>query len=172
MPVRLIRQLESTVVVTNFDIHFRNSSGWNVSESRLRETASLVMAKLGLHPRTELSIQCVSLAEMERLHLEHMDEPGATDVLSFPMDELRVSPDGQSAQRGNLGDIVLCPEFAADQAAVAGHSPGQELDLLLTHGVLHLLGHDHAEPAEHAIMFALQAQLLAGIALVRGGEDA
>ena len=59
-----------------------------------------------------------------------------------------------------LGDIVLCPEFAAEQAASAGHSLGQELALLTIHGVLHLLGYDHAEPDEEKEMFALQRSLL------------
>jgi probable rRNA maturation factor len=59
-----------------------------------------------------------------------------------------------------LGDIVLCPEFAAGQAAAAGHSLGHELALLTVHGVLHLLGYDHAEPDEEKEMFALQGRLL------------
>ena len=59
-----------------------------------------------------------------------------------------------------LGDIVLCPEFASKQAAAAGHTLGQELALLTVHGVLHLLGYDHAEPDEEKEMFALQGQLL------------
>ena len=59
-----------------------------------------------------------------------------------------------------LGDIVLCPEFAAEQAAAAGHSLGHELALLTIHGVLHLLGYDHAEPDEEKEMFGLQRRLL------------
>jgi len=59
-----------------------------------------------------------------------------------------------------LGDIVLCPEFAAEQAAAAGHSLGHELALLTIHGVLHLLGYDHAEPDEEKEMFGLQHRLL------------
>ena len=59
-----------------------------------------------------------------------------------------------------LGDIVLCPEFAAGQATAAGHSLGHELALLTIHGVLHLLGYDHGEPDEEKEMFALQDRLL------------
>lgn len=146
--------------MADFDIRFRNTSGSNVSEQRLVSTARFVMSELRLHPRTELNISAVTLAEMERLNIEHMDEPGATDVLSFPMDELRAPEAGEEPQRGMLGDIVLCPDFAAQQASAAGNTTGAEMDMLLTHGILHLLGHDHAEPEEHAVMFGLQADLL------------
>ena len=154
--------------MADFDIRFRNSSGANVSESTLIATARFVMTQLRLHPRTELNITCVTLAEMERLHIQHMDEPGATDVLSFPMDELRAPEGSEPAERGMLGDIVICPEFAAAQAATAGHSTAAELDLLLTHGILHLLGHDHLEPEEHAVMFCLQGELLNALSQTRG----
>jgi len=155
------------VTVADFSIAFRNNSGFNLDQQRIVETAASVMHNLRLHPRTELSISAVTMAEMERLHIEHMDEPGATDVLSFPMDELRVVESG-IAERGYLGDIVLCPEFAANQAVTAGHAVEAELDLLLTHGILHCLGHDHLEPEEHAVMFGLQAELLTKLAVERG----
>ena len=89
-----------------------------------------------------------------------MDEPGPTDVLSFPMDELRPGREGEPSPAGLLGDVVLCPEVAARQARDAGHSTEEELLLLTTHGILHLLGYDHAEPEEEKEMFALQRQLL------------
>jgi probable rRNA maturation factor len=90
-----------------------------------------------------------------------MDEPGPTDVLSFPMDELRPPRDrDEPPEPGVLGDVVLCPQVAARQAAQAGHSAQEELDLLTTHGILHLLGYDHAEPAEEREMFGLQGELL------------
>jgi probable rRNA maturation factor len=82
--------------------------------------------------------------------------------MSFPMDELEPGgrPDAPEPGPSMLGDIVLCPEFAAKQAEKAGHSLGQELALLTVHGVLHLLGYDHAEPDEEKEMFALQRELL------------
>ncbi|MGL4307002.1 MAG: rRNA maturation RNase YbeY, partial [Mycobacteriaceae bacterium] len=81
---------------------------------------------------------------------------------SFPMDELEPGgrPDSPEPGPAMLGDIVLCPSFAADQAAAAGHSLAHELALLTVHGVLHLLGYDHAEPEEEKEMFGLQASLL------------
>jgi probable rRNA maturation factor len=98
---------------------------------------------------------------MATLHEKFMDEPGPTDVLSFPMDELRAGTPDRVSEEGVLGDVVLCPAVAARQGEQAGHSMEVELRLLLTHGILHLLGHDHAEPEEHKVMFGLQAQLLA-----------
>lgn len=123
--------------------------------------AGFLLDRLRLHPDTELAISLVGTDEMAALHEQWMDLPGPTDVLSFPMDELRVPEAGESPQPGVLGDVVLCPQVAAEQGAAAGHGTQAELELLLTHGILHLLGHDHAEPEEHAVMFALQDQLLA-----------
>ncbi len=98
---------------------------------------------------------------MTDLHLRWMNEPGPTDVLSFPMDELRSPRDDEEPEPGVLGDVVLCPQVAARQAETAGHGLDDELALLLTHGILHLIGYDHLEPDEHAEMFGLQARLLA-----------
>jgi probable rRNA maturation factor len=91
-----------------------------------------------------------------------MDEPGSTDVLSFPMDNLRAGTAEQLSGPGLLGDIVVCPQVAQRQAETAGHSVLAECELLITHGMLHLLGHDHYEPDEHAVMFGLQGELLEG----------
>ena len=115
---------------------------------------------MNVHPQTELSILLVGVDVMTELHVQWMDEPGPTDVLSFPMDELRPGSDGEVSPPGLLGDVVLCPEVAARQAREAGHSTTEELLLLTTHGILHLLGFDHAEPEEEREMFALQRRLL------------
>lgn len=136
-------------------------SGQRIPAAPIADQADFLMARLGLHPDTELSVSLVDIAEMSELHLRWMDLPGPTDVLSFPMDELRVPEPGQDAEPGILGDIVICPQVAAEQGAQAGHGLVGELELLLTHGLLHLLGHDHADPEEHTRMFALQDQLLA-----------
>ena len=146
--------------MTEFRVEVRDRSGAGVDLAAVARAARFLLAQLRLHPNTRLGITYVGLSEMEQLHIEHMDEPGATDVLSFPMDELRAPEPGESARPGELGDIVICPEFAAEQAAAAGVSTEAELELLLCHGILHLLGHDHAEPEEHKVMFDLQAQLL------------
>lgn len=115
--------------------------------------------RLHLHESVELSIAVVDEQEMARLHVEWMDLPGPTDVLSFPMDELSAGTP-EEPTRGVLGDIVLCPPVAERQAADAGHSTEDEYFLLTVHGILHLLGHDHAEEQERELMFGLQRDLL------------
>jgi probable rRNA maturation factor len=97
---------------------------------------------------------------MEKLHVEWMDEPGPTDVLSFPMDELRPGNDDKPSDPGLLGDVVICPSVAARQAIAAKHSTDAEIRWLLSHGILHLLGFDHADPESERAMFALQRQLV------------
>lgn len=128
--------------------------------AELTDLTAFLYAKLHLQPEVELVVTLVDETEMEQLHLEWMDLPGATDVMSFPMDQLRPGTAEEPVTEGTLGDIVLCPPVAAAQADAAGHSLGDELCLLTTHGVLHLLGYDHDEPQERAEMFGLQAQLL------------
>jgi probable rRNA maturation factor len=143
-------------------IEVANESGTEVDEDRLAAVARFVLDRLRIHPQTELSVLVVDEAAMEQLHVQWMDEPGPTDVLSFPMDELRPPRDGEAVpDPGLLGDVVLCPEVARRQAKAAGHSTADELDLLTTHGILHLLGYDHAEADEEREMFGLQGDLLA-----------
>ncbi|RZS89729.1 putative rRNA maturation factor [Motilibacter rhizosphaerae] len=141
-------------------IEVNNESGVALDEERLVALARATLDRLRIHPLAELSVAVVDERAMEDLHVRFMDLPGPTDVMSFPMDELRAPRDDEEPEPGLLGDIVLCPTVAERQAAEAGHSTADELDLLLVHGILHLLGHDHAEPEEHAVMFGLQGKLL------------
>ncbi len=142
-------------------VEVNNETEYDVDEVALVRLSNFLFESLFIHPEAELSIVLVDPAAMEKLHVEWMDEPGPTDVLSFPMDELRPGTPGQVGPAGLLGDIVLCPEIAEAQGAAAGHGTKNELLLLTTHGVLHLLGYDHAEPAEEKEMFDLQGRLLA-----------
>ena len=142
-------------------IEVNNESGFEIDEKTLSDLARFVLDKQRIHPAAELAILLVDVATMEQLHVQWMDEPGPTDVLSFPMDELRPPVDDAEPEPGLLGDVVLCPDVAATQARAAGHSTEDELQLLTTHGILHLLGYDHAEPDEEKEMFGLQKQLLA-----------
>ncbi len=143
-------------------IEVSNESGMDVSEGELISVARFVIGKMNVNPAAELSMVLLDLSSMADLHMRWMDLPGPTDVMSFPMDELQPGgrPDAPEPGPAMLGDIVLCPEFAAKQAATAGHSLGHELALLTVHGVLHLLGYDHAEADEEKEMFALQRELL------------
>jgi len=142
------------------DVPAADREAWEaVDVDVLGRLAGFVLERLHVHPDAELSIAVVDETEMARLHVEWMDLPGPTDVLSFPMDELRPGTPEEPAE-GTLGDIVLCPTVARRQAEAAGHPTLDELCLLTTHGILHLLGHDHAEPEERQVMFALQRDLL------------
>lgn len=141
-------------------IDVNNECEFDADEKDLADQAAFMLRKLHINPGAELSIMLVGEVAMAALHERFMDEPGSTDVLSFPMDELRAGTPDELSAEGILGDIVICPEVAIRQAQVAGHTTEVEMRLLLTHGILHLLGHDHAEPEEHKVMFGLQAELL------------
>jgi probable rRNA maturation factor len=137
-----------------------NECGYAVDELELVACSRHVMDRMKVHPDADLAITLVDEAAMTVLHEKWMDLPGPTDVMSFPMDELRPGRDGVELAEGVLGDIVLCPAVAERQAAEAGHAPVEELLLLTTHGLLHLLGFDHGEPEAKREMFELQRQLL------------
>ncbi|WP_454049235.1 rRNA maturation RNase YbeY [Cellulomonas sp. Marseille-Q8402] len=141
-------------------IEVNNESGHEVDEAEFAALARFVLDQMHVHPQTDLSIMFVDTEVMTDLHVKWMDEPGPTDVLSFPMDELRPGRADDPTPAGLLGDVVLCPEVAVEQARTAGHSTVEEMLLLTTHGILHLLGYDHAEPEEEKEMFGLQRQLL------------
>ena len=152
-------------------VEVNNESGVDADEAEIVALARHVLAQMRVHPQAELSVVLVDETAMEQLHVQWMDEPGPTDVLSFPMDELRPGTDGEESPAGLLGDVVLCPQVAAAQARQAGHSTAEELLLLTTHGILHLLGYDHAEPDEEKEMFGLQRKLLLTFLATRTGRD-
>lgn len=148
-----------------------NETDYQLDEFELVALSRYVMEQMRVHPGADLCIRLVDEPAMEVLHVQWMDLPGPTDVMSFPMDELRPGRDGVEPEEGVLGDIVLCPSFAAKQAAKAGHATEEELLLLTTHGILHLLGYDHAEPEEEREMFELQRQLLLTFLAGRGRAE-
>jgi probable rRNA maturation factor len=136
----------------------------DVDELALSGLARFVLDAMKVNPLAELSVMLVESAAMTELHVRYMGEDGPTDVLAFPQDEAFESSYADSADTDPttlLGDVVLCPEVARRQAATAGHTTQRELHLLCTHGILHLLGYDHSEPAEEREMFRLQEDLLA-----------
>ena len=166
-------------------VDIANESGTDVDEAGLAAMARYVLGELHIHPLAELSVLLVDEQVMADLPQRWMGEPGPADVLAFPMDELRPpgppysagargdsrTPDGAEASPALLGDVVLCPQVAAEQAREAGHGTGDELELLCTHGLLHLLGYDHADDDERAAMFSLQDRLLASWRAARRATD-
>ena len=141
-------------------IEISNESEIPVDTDRVLSLATSVREALKLHPMVDVGIIFVDEEPMTDLHVKWMDEPGPTDVLSFPMDELRPGSDLVPSPEGVLGDIVVCPQVAQRQAETAGHPAINEILLLVTHGMLHLVGFDHAEPEEEKEMFSLQRKLL------------
>jgi probable rRNA maturation factor len=144
-------------------IDVANESGTEIpglAEAELAACARYVLDAMHVHPQAELSVLLVDPGTIAVLHEKWLDLPGPTDVMSFPMDELRPGREGAPSGPGLVGDVVICPEVAAAQAVTAGHSTAEEVLLLLVHGCLHLLGYDHAEPEDETQMFALQRRLL------------
>ena len=136
-------------------IELLNESKSTCDEAAIISVAAFAMGKMGIHPDSDLSITLVDEERIEELHIQWMDLPGPTDVLSFPMDEMK--PHSAADGPGIIGDIVLCPEFARKQAK---DGLDAELALLTVHGVLHCLGFDHAEKEEETAMFSLQDECL------------
>lgn len=137
-----------------------NESEVDVDVVDLTRLCRFVMSRMRLHPATELCVRLVNSDTIAVLNEQWMDKKEPTDVLSFPMDELSPGAADEESPEGYLGDIALCPQVALGQAAEAGHTGQDEINLLTVHGILHLLGYDHTEPAEHQEMFGLQARLL------------
>lgn len=152
-------------------VEINNESGAEVDEAQLTRLGRFVLDALSIDPLADLSVLIVDVETMAALHQQWMDLPGPTDVMAFPMDAADgpaerhdpSAPPGTDGDPGEtmLGDVVLCPAVAADQAASAGHSTEAELHLLCTHGILHLLGYDHGDDDEERDMFDLQSRLLA-----------
>ena len=148
-------------------IDLNNESGMEADEQGLVRLARFALDRLRIHPQADLSILLVDEQTMADYHERFMDLPGPTDVMSFPMDELREPSDDEDPPLGMLGDIVLGPAVTERQAAEYGRQPDEEAEYLLIHGLLHLLGHDHAEPEEKAIMFGLNDKIIQAWGLER-----
>jgi len=136
-------------------IEITNKSGELVPADQVRALLEHSLVQLKLSPECEVNLVFVDENEMTELHIKWMDEPGPTDVLSFPMDMPENPGDAVT-----LGDIVIAPTVAATQAATAGHSAEHEIFILAAHGLLHILGHDHANKEDEKVMFALQEDLV------------
>jgi probable rRNA maturation factor len=139
-----------------------------VDADELLAVARHVVAARRVPQEMELSLLLVDEQTIADLNEEHLGKQGPTDVLAFPIDEPGESLPGAPSV---LGDVVLCPAVAHAQAASLGRTPAAELRLLTVHGILHLLGMDHATPAEEREMFGLTDELLASWAAAAGEGD-
>jgi probable rRNA maturation factor len=142
-------------------IEVLDESGRDLDIRHLATLSRFVLDRMRVHPMAELCIKAVDEETIAGLNAKWMDKEGVTDVLAFPMDELRPGLVNEDPEEGVLGDLVLCPAVAERQGETAGHGTLAEVELLTVHGILHLLGYDHAEPEEHQEMFGLQDRLLA-----------
>ena len=136
-------------------IEITNKSGELVPTESVRTLLQNSLTELKLNPECEVNLVFVDINEMTELHIKWMDEGGPTDVLSFPMDLPADESDAVT-----LGDIVISPVVAAQQAVTAGHSADHEIFILAAHGLLHILGYDHANASDEKVMFALQEELV------------
>ena len=149
-------------------VEVTNETIWDIDAKAFSDLGLWVMDQMRVSTQSDLTILFVDPDPIAELHERWMSLEGPTDVMSFPMDELRPGTPGEPTPEGVLGDVVLCPSIAARQAVEAGHAMAEELLLLTTHGILHLLGYDHAEPEEEQDMFELQRQLLLTFLATRG----
>lgn len=137
-----------------------NETDYQIDGEEFAALADYVLTQMHVSPSCELNILFIDEDPMAQLHVRWLDLEGPTDVMSFPMDELRPGTEERPTPEGTLGDICICPQVAERQAREAGHSLVEEMLMLATHGMLHLLGFDHAEPEEKEEMFTLQRKLL------------
>jgi probable rRNA maturation factor len=127
-----------------------------IDEHRLVSLVRVAAVEEGVDPRAEVTVLLVERTAMASLKEKWLGEPGPTDVLAFPMDDQ--VPDEEPYI---LGDIVICPDVAREQAASAGDKINEEVDLLLVHGFLHLMGYDHVKPQEARTMRHREKKILA-----------
>jgi probable rRNA maturation factor len=139
----------------------------DLNENTIIDTAQAVMQHEQVDLSASLSIVLSDDAHLQDLNLQFMGIAAPTDVLSFPAGE--VDPDSGTLY---LGDVIVSVERASAQASAQGHSMEAEILLLIVHGMLHLLGHDHAEPAEKQRMWAAQAAILEVLAVQTGIQPA
>jgi probable rRNA maturation factor len=127
----------------------------SLDERRLISLCRLAAVEEGVDPRAEVTVLLVERPAMASLKEKWLGEPGPTDVLAFPMDD-QVPEDEPYV----LGDIVICPDVAREQATEAGDKVTDEVDLLLVHGFLHLLGYDHVRPQDARSMRHRERKIL------------
>ncbi len=136
-----------------------------VDTLRLERLARFVLAREGADEEAELSVALVDEDEMRRLNERYTGREGATDVLAFPMDEAEAEGESEEPEEPVLlGDVIICPALASQNAREYGTTPEKEISLLLVHGILHLVGFEHDGEAEAETMRARERELLEAFA--------
>lgn len=148
-------------------VHLYDEQDVEVDADDLVALARHVLVAQRVPADMELGLLLVDRDAIAALNIEHMGKDGPTDVLAFPIDEPGEAPPGPPAI---LGDVVLCPAVAHEQAPSFGRTGADEARMLVVHGILHLLGMDHADPAGEAEMFGLTDRLLTSHGPAPGGE--
>ncbi|NEG69240.1 rRNA maturation RNase YbeY [Bifidobacterium choloepi] len=151
-------------------VEVTNETEWIIDPKVFSDLGLWVMDQMRVSTQSDLAIMFVDPDPIAQLHDRWMGLEGPTDVMSFPMDELRPG-DSRTLSEGILGDIVICPWVAEQQALAAGHSTMEEMLLLTIHGILHLLGYDHGTKEQERQMFGLQRQLLLTFFAARQGSS-
>ena len=141
-------------------IEIDNETDSVIDLTAIADLAAHHLDSLRIHEQASMSITFIDTERMTTLHEDWMQEPGATDVLSFPIDEITLPAEGEISESGFLGDIVICPAFLPPQLVESCRTLQHECEYLVTHGILHLLGLDHQEEEEHLVMFTLSDELL------------
>lgn len=135
-------------------------SDYSLSRDLLGRAAQAVLEHESESMDSDLSIVLTDNARLHELNLNYLGIDAPTDVLSFPASET----DPETGAR-YIGDILISIPRAQEQADAAGHPLESEVQLLIVHGILHLLGYDHAEPDEKARMWNAQSEILQSLGL-------
>ena len=129
-----------------------NSSNFSIDEVSVKNYTKQMLQILKVNTKSDVSILFVNEDEMTKQHVRWMNESGPTDVMSFPMDDIVLQDSKLRKKQAILGDIIICPAVALNDAKEQGINPAYHLVFLLTHGVLHLLGQDHQEASQRVVM--------------------
>jgi probable rRNA maturation factor len=133
-------------------IEVDNSSNFSIDEVSVKNYAKQMLQILKVNTKSDVSILFVNEDEMTKQHVRWMNESGPTDVMSFPMDDIVLQDSKLRKKQAILGDIIICPAVALEDAKEQGINPAYHLVFLITHGVLHLLGQDHQEASQRVVM--------------------
>jgi len=148
-------------------IDIENLSSFSIDEKDVKNYVGQMLSHLSVNKKSYVSILFVEENEMARQHLKWMKEPGPTDVMSFPMDDVLLSNKKSLNKQSMLGDIIICPAIAYKDAIKQSIPPAKHLVFLLAHAILHLLGQDHQVPSQRGIMQKKEQGIMDSLRIVK-----